>query len=188
MAEGKTINTPLLEELFSKFKKEAFRLELLDCYQVPGEWEQFHLYLDGKTRPDDPEYWEYCDNLRRSISSGKSFKRVHVVPKKLTPYLKFEIEWYYLSRLDAGEEIYLIELTQYKRILNEASFWPRDFWLFDNQAVVELTYDSEGHFLRETVIDTPTQIENYVAIKNQLISRSIPLKKFLKKRKFKISR
>ncbi len=169
----------LAEIFFSKIKKEAFRLELLSYYNVEGERDSFKRFEEGIQVSPDKELLQFCKIISNFIKQGKRVVRVHVIPKKLTNYLKFEIKTGYLPQLKAGAEIYLIYFDKYLDVL-ESDFNPNDFWAFDNNTVVKLMYDKQGRFLNEKLVENRDLLEKYIKLKNTLIKNAIPLNKWLK--------
>lgn len=174
-----------LIQLLTNIEREAFRLELLEEYKVGGEWEQFQRYLKGQQVEENPDFKAFCDLIAQAVKQGRSHARVHVVPSILTPYLRFEIETGYMPASKAGAAIYLIERIGYSKILADAfesSFYPNDFWLFDENIVVELKYDEEGRFVGESQITRKDLVRKYVRLKDILLEKSAVLKDWLKNR------
>lgn len=141
------LSPPDFGRLFSDFRREAFRVELLADYFVPEEIEEFRAYGAGDP-PPPPERRGGADwrrLLETGIRAGKRFGRVHVVRSPLTDYLRYECEWGYQLNQPLGEDIRILDLA-------EASYAgelpPWDFWLFDDAAGVRLHYDAgEGSYL-----------------------------------------
>ena len=169
----------LIENLFGRIRKEAFRLELLDCYHIEGEWEQFQQFKNSVKTVADEETENFCEIISQYDSEGKKIVRVHVIPKKLTDYLRFEIETGYIPQLRAGARIYLIHRETYSHLLQQ-DYNPNDFWLFDNSIIIELEYDKEGHFLKERAIKDEKTIKEYITLKEKLIDNAIPLEDWLR--------
>jgi len=167
-----------IEDLFRGIRSEAFRLELLDCYHIKGEWEQFQQFKKGKDIVADDETEQFYQIIRRYVSEGKKIIRVHVIPKKPTDYLKFEIKTGYVPQLRAGAKIYLLYQEEYNHLL-QPDFNPNDFWLFDNRVVVELIYDKEGHFLKERSVKDEKTVKKYTTLKKDVIDNGIPLEEWL---------
>src|ERR1043166_1443630 len=96
-----------LTHAFQEFDLEAFRLELLPKYDVPELRDRVALYLSGQPLPPESKT-QWMDYVSKTVQAGKRIRRVHVVPARLTPYLRYEIEWGYLYTASAGEEIFLL--------------------------------------------------------------------------------
>ncbi|MBI2107259.1 hypothetical protein HYT57_04720 [Candidatus Woesearchaeota archaeon] len=170
----------MIANFLSKIKNEAFRLELLPCYDIEKERESFKKFEKGVEVQSDKELLQFCKIISNFAGQGKKIIKVHVIPKRLTNYLRFEIETGYLPQSKAGAEIYLIYSDMYKNLLAE-NFNPIDFWIFDNKAVIELIYNKEGKFLRERMIKDKGLLELYINLKNNLVKNAIPLNEWLNK-------
>src|SRR5262245_10353766 len=82
---------------FHGFKESAFRLETLDQYLVDSEADAFERFKQGQPlrppRSGTAADWDTLISGHRS--AGRTMQRIHLIPKKLTPYLRFEFEWCY---------------------------------------------------------------------------------------------
>lgn len=169
-------NIQSLQQLFAQATKEAFRLELLDYYRIEGEWDLYQQYLQGKPKPRDEDFEAFCTTIRHLIQQGRKQLTVHVVTRKLHPYIKFEILWYYQERAKAGEDIYLLYRDIYEKLSSD--FSPPDFWIFDNTIVAELKYDKLHRFRNWKRIDNPKLVSSYINLKEKVLPHAIPLLDF----------
>ncbi len=162
----------LFKKHFDAFRSSAFRLELLPEYRVGGsEADDLQKYLAGQASiPPTRSHRPWVDDVARWVSEGKLVQRVRAVPKALTPYFRYEVEWCYPANLDAGEQIRFISSDQ---ITDSAS----DFWLFDDQAALELQYASDGAYLGASKLSND-RIESLVTLKEMLLERSASADKF----------
>lgn len=127
-----------------RFTRSAFRLEVLDTYTVDSDRDNVERYLSGGPAP----YWAdgdpWMDKLARDRAEGKRNYRVHVVRGPLSDYLRYECEWGYVYTSRAGEDIYILDLAEVPRpdgLIDE------DFYLVDDEHVLVMRYDAEGHVL-----------------------------------------
>jgi len=162
-----------IEALFNNFKKEVFRLELLSSYAEKSEQEQFQKFKEGKAIKPDKETKEFLRIIKKFSKEGKKIIRAHVIPKRLTDYLRFEIKTGYIPQSKAGAQVYLVNCEDYKKLL-EKGFKPNDFWLFDDNKVVELVYGKKGRFIKERVIGKK-HVKKYVALKEAILDNATPL-------------
>jgi len=163
-------------DLFTSFGASAFRLETLPEYRVESEAAEFDLFLRGKPLPPDSnEAW--CRVVSAATGAGKRMQRVHVVPPRLTPYLRFEIDWGYLYSAEAGEEIGLLMHDQPDRLFGE---WPlHDFWVFDDHTYVRMRYDDDGRFLFGELVDDHAAVEAYRRVQAVALDHAISLQRYL---------
>jgi hypothetical protein len=157
---------------FTEFKVSATRIETLDTYTVEEERENLAFYLTGTPLPPERNK-EWAQNIRRCVADGKYMGRVHIIDHVLTPYLQFEIDWYYAVNGTAGEDIRFI----FREHVPDLFF--ADTWLFDDESVIDLSYDSEGRLLYINQDEDPARLEQAKAAWVEFQSRSFPLAELL---------
>lgn len=168
------------DDLWGKFKKEAFRLELLQEYKVKEEEKAFLYFKENReVRYDLTDYdiWEK-KYLSRIKNDRVKVKRVHVIEKPLSDYIEFELGLYRTSQR-MGEEISLLSKDAYDKIIADNIF--SDYWLFDDETVLEMSYGIDGNYLSSVTIDK--DIQKWIDLKNKLIEQSTTLNKYKKEGK-----
>lgn len=162
--ESKITSISEFADFFSKSSKEAFRLELLQKFEVEGETEVFKKYLEKKEKPDsfNSDWHEMIDN---AIKRGCKYRRVRYIQTPPSEYLKFEIDWGYKGNVKKGEEIYYTTDLPSNNI-------PilKDFWLFDDKTLFFMEYDYIGRFLGVSKL-SEAHIPAYIKLKNQLLDK-----------------
>ena len=73
------------------YQHTAFRLEVRDRYNEPGEAEPLQRFLAGESIGDWYEDWEELQ--RRWAAEGKRMTRVRVVTEPHTDYIRFGLSW-----------------------------------------------------------------------------------------------
>ncbi|MFE3430040.1 DUF6879 family protein [Streptomyces sp. NPDC059171] len=131
-----------LAERFKTFEREAFRLEILDEYNVPSSAENLRAFLAGEPQPADYNAG-WVETVRAATQAGKRMYRVHIVSRPLTDYLRCELGWGYVKNMTGGEEFFILDTTEKPNPLAGAP----DFWMFDEVAPVVMKYDDTGAFL-----------------------------------------
>jgi hypothetical protein len=162
---------------FDTFQRSAFRLQTLARYNIDDERAEFEDFMRGAPKPshaDDSWLAEIAANVR----SGKRMLNVHVLPKGLTDYLRYAIEWWYGDRAAAGEEVRFVLPDDRWRLGPSIA----DFWMFDDQTVALMHYDLDGRFLGPEILTEPVSVAPFVAIKSLALQHSIPLDQFLARR------
>ena len=157
---------------FTEFKSSATRIETLDHYTVEEESENFDLYLTGAPLPPDRNE-EWAANIRACVAGGKYMGRVHIIDHALPPYLQFEIDWYYAINGAAGEDIRFI----FREDVPELAY--TDTWLFDEETVLDLSYDTDGRLLYINQNDDPARLDQAMAAWRKFHHRSFPLTELL---------
>jgi hypothetical protein len=137
----------------------AFRLELLQNYDVDDEQTEFQDFL--KTNQVSANH-EWVDIIKAARQRNALMSRVHVLQEPYTDYIRYELAKYRFNQ-EAGEQIYL--LTQ--KIYDRLALTLRDFWLFDNKTVLQLKYDAQGKFLGHDQLDS--NIEAYLEAKVKIL-------------------
>jgi hypothetical protein len=87
----------------------------------------------------------------------------------LTPYLQFEIDWYYAVNGAAGEDIRFI----FREDVPDLPY--TDTWLFDEETVIDLSYDEQGRLLYVNQNDDPERLEQAKVAWGEFHSRSFSL-------------
>ncbi|MEU6557186.1 DUF6879 family protein [Streptomyces sp. NPDC046915] len=157
---------------FTSFCSSATRIETLNVYSVEDEKENFHSYLAGDPLPAGRNQ-EWAENIRACVEDGKYVGRVHIIPRTLTPYLQFEIDWYYAVNGAAGEDIRFIFREDVPDLVYT------DTWLFDDETVLDLSYDDEGRLLYINKNDDPERLEQARTAWKEFLRRSFPLSELL---------
>lgn len=131
-----------LTEQLKTFEREAFRLEILDEYNIPASAENLRAFLAGEPQPVDYNRG-WVETVRAATQAGKRMYRVHIVSRPLTDYLRYELGWGYVKNMTGGEEFFILDTTDKPNPLPAAP----DFWLFDEKKPVVMEYDESGAFL-----------------------------------------
>ncbi|MEU2869837.1 DUF6879 family protein [Streptomyces olivoreticuli] len=154
------------EELFSNFRREAFRLETLDDYSGSSSTEMLQAFLDGEPQPAGYNQ-EWADEVRANVDAGMRMYRVHILSRPLTDYLRFELGWGYRKNMAAGEEFFILDTTEQPDPLDGIP----DFWMFDEQHVVSMSYGAGGEFLGAR---KQTDTSPWLARRDIALSRAVP--------------
>ncbi|MFA5070981.1 MAG: DUF6879 family protein [Candidatus Pacearchaeota archaeon] len=151
-----------MDSYFENFEKSAFRLELLQKYSVDEELEDFSNFIKT-SKINSKKYSEWTEIISKAKSRGVIMQRVHIVDFPLSDYLKYEFEYYKISK-KIGEQIFLLDKNKFNEKVNF------DFWLFDDRIVLKMNYDQDGKFLGfEKIIGN---VDKFVKLKNKLLKIS----------------
>lgn len=166
------LNMEEFGRLFTDFRSSATRIETLDVYTVPEERDNYDLYRSGAPLPPDRNE-EWARNIRECVAAGKYMGRVHIIDHVLTPYLQFEIDWYYAVNGAAGEDIRFI----FREDVPDLFY--TDTWLFDDEIVVDLSYNHSGELLYVNRNDDPERREQARTAWREFHARSFPMAELL---------
>ncbi|MGW2838174.1 DUF6879 family protein [Streptomyces sp. NPDC001493] len=158
-----------LAELFDTFEREAFRLETLDDYSRSGSTGAYQAFVRGEDQPHDYNA-DWLEEVRGYVGSGRRLYRVHVLTRPLTPYLRFELGWGYRTNAKAGEEFFILDVTDQPNPLPESV---GDFWLFDACTPASMRYAADGSFLQADVLPDG-RAEEYVGYRDMALGQAVP--------------
>ncbi len=130
------------------YQHTAFRLEVQDLYNEPGEAEPLRRFLAGESIGDWYEDWEELQ--RRWAAEGKRMTRVRVVTEPHTDYIRFGLLLAGLSAA-AGEDIRYLPRDRAK----DLDLPDYDFWLMDSARVGILRFSDDDALLGAEIYDDP---------------------------------
>lgn len=124
---------PTIDDLFGSYQSYAWRLEARDVFNVGiGEDSNVTAWLAGRSRSDRNSDWHLFTRTARE--QGKPVSRVRLIGHPVTLYTAWEVSAY-TDSIRAGEDVRILDRNQIADDLNP--LWDMDFWLFDDQYVVE---------------------------------------------------
>jgi hypothetical protein len=160
--------------LFERFEHSAFRVEARDRYVVENERDEFAAFLEGKPlRPRSAESDRWLSLVAAHRAAGRLIERVRIVSQPLTDYTRYEFAAY-RDNIAAGEKVRVVP----RAALTDAdqSWAGEDFWIFDDQLVVHLSYDDDGRFLGAQKVEDSRP---YLAAKQRALSIALDFDDFV---------
>ncbi|MDJ0381587.1 DUF6879 family protein [Streptomyces sp. G-G2] len=164
-----TTSSKSLGDWFKDFEREAFRLETLDDYSKSGGIDAYHQFLAGKPQPEEFKTADWINTVSNATRAGKRMYRVHVVARPLTDYLRFELGWGYLRNMTAGEEFFILDITEQENPIPDVP----DFWMFDQNMVGAMSYDGEGKYLGTEFVGEG-QVSEFLAYRDAALAAAVP--------------
>lgn len=181
MASMKTLPRQQADDLRDKYWREMrdewFKLEVLQDYAAEDESSSLEAWLNGNKKrslelmaeDSDPEFTQNC---QEKLRQGVNLTRIHVVEKPLTPYMKWEIEFYKrISMPLRGEKVYLLNRLDTSNLKIPAG----DLMIFDKKRAILNTYNEHGLMTHETFYDENDDINQFLELRKRLIARAKPL-------------
>lgn len=159
-----------LDAAFDSFERSAARLETLPDYADDEDQAALQRFLAGDASlGSHPTDWsKFVEEL---TNHGKTVRRIRVVTKPLTDYLRYELSAGYQPGARAGEEI--------RVYVDEASSVTReDFWLFDDRVLVSMQYSKSGEYQGSVVRSDESQVAQARLLFERLWTQAIPLAAF----------
>jgi hypothetical protein len=128
--------------------RTAFRLETLDLYDVNSNGDDVERYVAGEPEPS-ARSMPWLAQFRAEKKRGLYRSRVHVLTPPLTDYLRFECEWGYVFNVEAGEDVQILDTSETPLEPEVAALFAdtRDFWMINDDLVVQMHYDDGGRFV-----------------------------------------
>nr|WP_246025114.1 DUF6879 family protein [Saccharopolyspora antimicrobica] len=105
---------------------------------MPNEQENLSRWRAGEPKPEGHNS-AWHDRVRGYLADGKTLGRVRVVRQPLTQYQRYQLTWGIPGNIEAGEDIRILDLTNLDLDLPS-----HDFWLFDDEIVVDLNFNPDG--------------------------------------------
>lgn len=165
-----------LDKLFDEFQVEAFRLETLPFYGVPGEAETQARYEAGEPLPDPPQPSRWTSEIRELVNAGRRMPHVWLVTEPLTMYQRSAVDWFYPYQAAVGRETHI--LTPHSPLVEEATK-TGDYWMFDSASVVLMRYDETGDIVTRDLVADPAEVAYYVDFRDRLLARAVPFREWL---------
>jgi transcriptional regulator with XRE-family HTH domain len=140
---------------------DLLRVQTLTHYEVASDDEDYHRYLDGAATPTAAGKGEWLDRLRTDTAAGRLRRNVHIVRTPLTPYLRYQFEWCYLSNTSAGQDIRVLDAAE---ITAAAALLPvGDLAIVEGRYVAQLRYSPSGEYQGAVAIGADAA-SGYVAL------------------------
>jgi hypothetical protein len=86
--------------------------------------------------------------MRSLVDAGKTIGRVGTVCQPSTDYQRFQLAWAIPGNIDAGVDIRILDLT-------DLDLPSQDFWLFDEETVVDLNFRPDGTLVNVDRLEDP---------------------------------
>ncbi len=167
-----------LRALYHGFTDEAFRLETLQHYAVPGDADRQAAFREGRPLPERPGKTATLRLIRDAVAAGKRFGRVHVVEQPLSDYVRYELAAAYPENVAAGEDVWIADRTAHP----ELAALRRDFALFDartdHPSLVWYDYAPDGR-LTGYARGTPDDLDTCTGGMELARRHAVPLAEFL---------
>ena len=160
-----------LQQQFADCQRSAWRFEAQPTYTMPREQENLRRWRAGESKPE----WhnaEWHERVRGYRADGKNVGRVRVVRRPLTEYVRFQLDWAIPGNIEAGEDIRILDLTAL-----ELDLPAHDFWLFDDETIVDLNFNPDGTLLNLQLREDP-DLPMYLEWRDTALAQAVSLSEF----------
>jgi len=146
-------------------KKNIFRFEYLQYYA--DDEDSLKYWRDtGTINQDDMQAW--WGFVESKSENGIKMSRVRRVLLPMNDYTKMELQIHQLSN-KRGDDIVVIFDDEFKKL----KIRKKDFWLIDDDIVLEMQYSENGKFLG---FKENKSAEEFIDIKKNLLDHSCAIK------------
>lgn len=173
------LSTEERRELFTRFERDAFHLELKDFYGVVGEAKRFQRWLAGEPETyEEVADWfqDWTEKVRAATQSGKTIRRIRVITEPTTDYIRFE-HHDTPHNLAAGEDIRWLP----RHDLPKGIAFPhggKDFWLFDDAWAVFTHFHENGRSKGMEKVTDRAVVQHCVWVRDRLWPMAIPHREY----------
>jgi hypothetical protein len=139
--------------LFRTFTDTAFRCEQQRQYVEDGVRDTYARFLAGNPQPPTelPDFRDWYALIAEQTAAGKVIERVRIHDDPPTDYQRW-VRWVGQWNEQAGEIMHYVT----RQDARDLGFLPddprRDWWLFDDNHLVLMTFDPEGHRIHTELV------------------------------------
>ena len=168
--------TRITEEEFDRelatVKRSAFRLETRDNYALGYERADFERFLAGSPAPPpELDWWRpWLDQIARLTKEGKRIGRVRVLAEPPSDYQRWQI-WAAPWHARAGEQIRYWPRSRAEQIPVPLT---RDWWLLDDERVINMWFTDAGEIDRKILTDDPGTVARYCRWRDLAVRNATP--------------
>lgn len=158
--------------LFHRFKHEAFRLEVQPVYVLDYEQEAVDEFLRGEPRPVNELdfYADWLRQIKAATDEGRQILRVRVLTDPPTDYQRWEV-WAGRWNIEAGEQIrYLDRDAAAKAGVPLTDDW----WLFDRERLARMRFADDGTALGGYVVTDKKIVQQHCVWRDLAVRASSP--------------
>ncbi len=130
---------------------------------------------------DDKEWMKWSAAVASAKTKGVKVQRVRVVPEPLSDYIQQQIKIWQKYPAKNREELFFIDSEDYAKIIAESRFSLKDFWLFDDEKLLILNYNTAGLPAGDILIGDGSMIRIYCELKRKMMQKAVPFNIFTKK-------
>lgn len=167
----------LWRQYWDDMNQEWFKIEVLQDYSGEDDSPSLRAWLAGdkqkglellKQEAQSNGWRKMC---QQKHEQGMLMRRIRIVEKPFTPYTEWELEYYKLSNIPGGEQVFIVDKKDVKG-LNLPS---GDLMMFDNQRVAICAYDETGRMVQQTFYNENDDLTEFLELKRSLLDLARPL-------------
>lgn len=136
---------------------------------MPNEQASIRRFLAGEPMPanHNEDWHEYVRDL---TAAGKIMRRVKVIRRPYSDYIRYHLSWTLPRNSAAGEDYHIITGED----LDQLDVPNQDYWIFDEQTVLLLHFNDDGTF-RDNELADPSELNKYRHWRDLALTKAVPL-------------
>ncbi|SFT84777.1 hypothetical protein SAMN04487904_110134 [Actinopolyspora lacussalsi subsp. righensis] len=155
-------------QYLTDYKRTAWRFETQPAYAMPNEQDNLNRWRAGEPKPEGHNA-TWHETVRKAVNAEKTIGRVRTVRQPLTEYQRFQLDWAIPGNIEAGEDIRILDLTDL-----ELSLPSQDFWVFDDETVVDLNFRPDGTLINVDKLEDP-DLDQYLKWRDTALAHAVSL-------------
>jgi|ERR1035438_8809360 hypothetical protein len=175
MGHRESLPVSAFDELLRGASRRIFRVEALPEYNVPADRALYEKFLRGVPLPplSCSTTMQWFGSIKGHSERGVSFQRLRLMPEKVTPYLRYEIDWCYTYSKDFGEETRFHPLSATNQAIQS------DFYVVDDSKLIHIEYGPAGAWVGFSSEKDSTYAKQLIAGSSALWDGATKLEEFL---------
>lgn len=126
---------------------EVLRVETLDGYDAESDVDFVDRFLAGAPKPDPAAKATWLGLISAAAERGHPWRRLRVVNRPVTDYVRYACEWGYTDNVAAGEDVRVQDAAD-DPVAADLRRYVGDFYVVDGK-VVAMDYDRPSGRFRE---------------------------------------
>lgn len=127
---------------------DVLRVETLDAYDADSDADFVDRYLGGAPKPDPSEKATWLGLIRAAAERGHPWRRLRLVQRPVSDYVRYACEWGYVDNVAAGEDVRVIDSHWFPTKARGIRRYG-DSYVLDGR-VLRMAYDRDGRFISAT--------------------------------------
>jgi hypothetical protein len=164
-------------DLLKSSESSFFRTEALESYNAPSEVTKLRKFYSGElTAPVLDGNDEWFRLISEFAEKGRPVRRVRAVSRRLSPYVRCEMEWGFNQIAQFGEEFNVLIKEQHPDLKDA---WDDEYYVIDDKRVVYLKYDDTNRLQCLEEETSSSEVARRIAHKYQLLESATPYRQFV---------
>lgn len=159
---------------FEQAQHSVLRLENRSHTNIPDEQPRIAAFLAGEQPEEDwaPQRW--LDMLAAHRAAGRPFRRARIMEDPPTVYNRY-MTFHAARNIAVGDDVRFLARAD----ANALDLPDHDFWVFDEQRVIELHFTHDGRPLEHFLLTDPDAVAAHTEWVHRAWAAATPLADYL---------